>query len=651
MLSRLFLRNCNSICLPWYWLCFLLINFAAGVAGQDLSSQGIPDDMRNGSKAVIRYRKTNFEIISVGKARLQVDYAMTILNESGIDNAKLILFYDKFSRISGVRGTIYNSEGRKVERIDKDKILDRSAISGYSIYEDNRVIYFSPEYRTVPFTVEYSYEIVYNGILDYPDYFLVNDYDIAVENAVFTITANADEKLRYLEKNIGETCNITKDKSKINYNWTFSHISPVRHEILSPPVLDFIPSILIAPNNFELKNQSGNAESWENFGKWIYELTRDRDQLSDETVKKIRDLAGSVSDPYEKISLIYQYFQNKTRYASIQIGLGGWQPFDAETVDRLSYGDCKALSNYMQALLSAADIPSYYTLVKAGANASDIVTDFPSNQFNHVIINVPIVEDTLWLECTNQNIPMGYLGTFTDDRSVLIITENGGILGHTCTYDENDNVRSRVCFVTIEDNGSGVTKLTSRYQGIYYDEMVGIYRSDDQDKKKAIEKKIPAGNFSLHSFHLDEYPDRIPAITEELELTLQQLGVNVNDMMLFQPNQFSRIDPPAQSFILRKNPMDIRRSVTECDTVYYSFPDNFTFEGSHLDEKISSEFGEYHASTAMIGNKLCYSRQLVLHKGKYSADRYYDYVDFMDKIAYADSKKVALKPKSKLLGQ
>ena len=64
--------------------------------------------------------------------------------------------------------------------------------------------------------------------------------------------------------------------------------------------------------------------------------------------------------------------QNNTRYISIQLGIGGWRPFEAAYVASKGYGDCKALSNYMYSLLKEAGILSYYTLVKAGAGEEDI---------------------------------------------------------------------------------------------------------------------------------------------------------------------------------------------------------------------------------------------------------------------------------------
>ncbi len=626
----------------FFFLCEFALSAFAG--GGDLSVSAIPKQLLENTKAVVRYRETVFEVQSPGKAVLKVNYAVTILNESGMNNAVLVQFYDKFSHISGIRGTVYNSAGEKVERVERDEIRDVSAIPGHTVYDDFRVIYIEPHYRTLPFTVEYSYDIVYNGILDYPDYYLVNDFNISVEQAGLQVTVPDSLGLRYLEKQIESPCKAKYEKSKVIYTWDFKDVFPVKQEPYSPPVTECIPSILMAPNSFKIKRKEGKAETWQDFGKWIYGLTEGRRELTEETRQKVLELTKGTGDTLEKIQILYTWFQDKTRYASIQIGLGGWQPFEAETVDRLSYGDCKALSNYMQALLTAAGIESFYTLVKAGENAANIVNGFPSNQFNHAIVCVPLNTDTLWLECTNQHIPMGYLGTFTDDRPVLLISENGGVLCHTCAYDENDNLRSRVSHIRLSEDGNGKAEVLTDYNGIYYDDMERIYYSDDTDKKKLIEKRIPAGNFKLENYDLKEHRTRIPCIEEDINLTIQKIGIMAGDVMLFIPNQFSRQDPVPNPMHMRENLLTIYRSVHESDTVYYTLPVNFAISGNPPDVTITSEFGEYRAATSLEDGKLCYTRNLIIHKGTYPPEKYSGFIDFYEKVSNADNKKLALKP-------
>jgi len=105
--------------------------------------------------------------------------------------------------------------------------------------------------------------------------------------------------------------------------------------------------------------------------------------------------------------------QAKTHYISVQLGIGGIQPFLASDVDKQNYGDCKALVNYTQALLKAVDIDSYYCIVQSGrAYKVDLLKDFPSMQGNHIILCLPFKNDTTWADCTQPNHPFWLFGRF-----------------------------------------------------------------------------------------------------------------------------------------------------------------------------------------------------------------------------------------------
>ena len=146
--------------------------------------------------------------------------------------------------------------------------------------------------------------------------------------------------------------------------------------------------------------------------------------------------------------------QQKTRYISIQVGIGGWKPMLASEVDRLGYGDCKALTNYTRALLSEVGITSYYAKIYAGrGKRKSLDGNLVSQQSNHVILMVPFERDTTWLECTNQKIPFGHLGSFTDDRDALVITPEGGMLIKTPKIPVEENIQNMSGDLTIQENG------------------------------------------------------------------------------------------------------------------------------------------------------------------------------------------------------
>ena len=160
-----------------------------------------------------------------------------------------------------------------------------------------------------------------------------------------------------------------------------------------------------------------------------------------------------MKDPIEKAKIVYAFMQNKTRYISVQVGIGGWEPIAANKVDAVGYGDCKGLTNYTKALLDAVGVTSYYTVVFA-QDRRDIDKEFASLQGNHVILNIPNKGKDVWLECTSQTTPFGFLGDFTDDRNVLVITPEGGIIKRTPKYINKDNLQTINADITLKENGS-----------------------------------------------------------------------------------------------------------------------------------------------------------------------------------------------------
>ena len=160
--------------------------------------------------------------------------------------------------------------------------------------------------------------------------------------------------------------------------------------------------------------------------------------------------------------------QKKSRYVNIAVGIGGWKPMLASDVDRLGYGDCKALSNYTRALLEVVDVPSYNTILYGNRYKSDIQSDFVSMQGNHMILAIPHGNHYTWLECTSQDDPFGYQGTFTDDRNVLIIKPEGGEIVRTKIYEDVGNTQKDKGSYTIDENGHFSASVIISSEGSQY---------------------------------------------------------------------------------------------------------------------------------------------------------------------------------------
>ena len=440
----------------------MLVLFSAPVYGRKkimFPVSEIPKDLLNNANAVMRMSNDVFIRTSQRKAVETIHYAITILNKSGKYKSYFVQPYTRFSSIHNIKGTVYNAAGEKVKTFKFDDINDISADFGRSLYTDTRVKYINPDYSEYPFTVEYSCEVDYSGSLSLENWQVIPHYDMAIQNESFSMITpdngdpNSPVAVRYYLNKKDIPLQHKVEKGQTIYSLKVSNIKAIQAEDFSPDLEQISPMVYFAPVSFTIAGYSGSMKSWSAFGAFIRNLNKGRDALPLETQDKIKKMVASGKTLKAKVDTLYNYMQNKVRYVSIQKGIQSWQPAAAEDVDKLAYGDCKALTNYMQSLLKVAGIKSYYTLVSAGDDAAPILSNFPSNQFDHAILCVPDGKDTIWLECTNQHIPPGYIGPFTDDRNVLIIGKDSAKLVRTKIYTAQQNEENTTTNVRIDANG------------------------------------------------------------------------------------------------------------------------------------------------------------------------------------------------------
>lgn len=632
-------RYTKYFCLLIFIFAFSLISFAQD---SDYSVALIPEALKKNAMAVVRKDIAEFVIKSPDDASLNVTYAITVLNENAIDICYFHEYYDKFRKVNNIKATVYDGNGKKIRRIPADEIMDQSAISGFSIYEDNRAKYINPRYRSFPYTFEYSYTINFNGLLDFPNWYFYSYYNVSVEHTQIKVQVPKGYKFRYYERNITNGVKITNNENFTTYVWDSTNLPAIKYEHFSLPFEEYVPTVYLAPSDFELDNYAGNCESWENFGKWINQLNSNRNVIPLETQNKIKDLVKDLDNDYEKIKTIYNYLQNKTRYVSIQMGIGGYQPFEASLVDKMSYGDCKALSNYMKSMLEIVGIKSNYCLVMAGSDKPRLIKDFPSSQFNHAFLSVPLQNDTLWLECTSQTVPCGYIGDFTDDRDVLLIDDNGGKVVHTKIYSVNENVKSSKVVVDLNDNGNASANISTDYNGLFYEDMNRLISSDDADKKKLLYDRIEIPNFELSGFNHQVIKDRIPVVKENLNVNIRNCGTFMGDRMVLNLNLTNQVSNVPKRTSERKSDIFIRRSFMEVDTIVYKVPVLFTVNKVPADIEIKSDFGEYKAHTEFKNDEIVYVRSFTMNKGTYPLSEYETFLAFFESVITADLTKIVL---------
>ncbi len=597
----------------------------------------IDPELKENANAVIRSHDIVIELHSYDNMTIKIKRAITIYNKNGLRHLNPYLYYDPEIRVKSINAFVYNSFGNEIKKFKKKDFKDYSN-SGNDLFSDNRVLALDYTPISYPFTFVFETETQTNSTAFFPRWYPVQGYFISAENSSFKIINHENVPLDIKKFNLdGDGIENLSNGNIIHFK--AKNLKAYKWESMSPAFNKFAPVVKFAPRKFRLVDVDGHAENWNDFGKWNYDvLLKGRNDLPESAKLEIADLVQGIKDPIEKAKIIYQYVQDKTRYISIQLGVGGWQPMLASKVDEVSYGDCKALTNYTKALMDSQGISSYYSIVVRNQDLEDIESEFVAMQGNHVFLKIPNDDEPFWLECTSQKVPFGHIANSTDDRDVLVITPEGGRIEHTKVYTSQESYLKTTADVSINDQGGILAKVTSKSGGVQYDDRLrSIVDSDQKDRDTHYKDYWSHINgLSLDKIKIDNNRDRIE-ITEEIDLKAPTYTTSIGEKLLISPNMFNRFTSLPPRYSTRKLPFVIQRGFYDEDEYIINLTNNLSFETLIQDKEIKTQFGIYKVAMEKLSDtKIRYKRSLEIFKGDYQKEDYNTYRSFMRKVAKAD---------------
>lgn len=607
---------------------------------QNYKITAIDSILKVGAESVVRKKTEVFTVNSVDNINVASVYAVTIFSKKGEDHIKLGMGYDPGKKINKLYAVVYDKYGKEVKKIKQSKFEDFSSAEGYTtLAVDDRYKYYNYQNSNYPYTIEFvtEYTTTYSSFLN--GFYFQSNYNQSVEQSEFIFLNPTNIPLHKKTYNFQKhKINVLEDSNK-RQHYIAHKIPAVKKEIYAPNRKAF-PHILVALEKFNLYELQGEVENWEQMGMWQYEnLLKDRGMLPQETLDEISTLTSAAQSNLEKAKIIYNYVQNKTRYVSIQLGVGGWKPILASEVDKLGYGDCKALTNYTKSLLDSQNIPAYYTIVYAGNEIRDYNEDLVSMQGNHVILNLPQDDQNdIWLECTSQSNPFGYISGFTDNRKVLVITPEGGKIKKTKKYSAEENIIETNVIVTVNGNNSVKGNFNRQSSGSAYGWKSGVVNTSD--KPEYYQKNFShLNNMSIYNpvFQDDK---EIIKLTESFDFKISSYGSKAGKKTIIEPILFDK-STYKKLAANRTQPIVVSRGYTCKDTYLINLEDSLTIYAVPENEQITSKFGSYSLTFEQISDqKIKILRNLKINDGTYASSEVDAYNEFFKSIGNLNKTKI-----------
>lgn len=590
------------------------------------SAEAIPAELKKDANAVFRLDEGILDVTSSSEYSLRVRQVVTLLDAEGAHHLRHRIGIDKFNKVDFVEINVYNAQGALVKKYGKKDFTVEAAFDGISLVNDDKVMELYTPAPGYPCTIDVQYKRKNTGYVELPNWF-INFHDASTEVFRYEVNVPAALDVRHRTLNFSITPVIETVGSLKKYTWEAKNIAAKKFESEGFEPARYLPQVEVSPNEFSYDGYKGSFRSWKDFGSWNYALYEEKEAFSPQRTAEIKALVAEAKTREEKIKILYQYLQKNMRYVSIQLGIGGFKPFAVNFVDNKKYGDCKALTNYMRYLLKVVDIPSYPALINAGYNKIPADSQFPTDPFNHVILCIPGVKDTTWLECTSTNNKVAELGSFTENKKALLLTEAGGFLVNTPRSVFGANTVSSRNLVTITPEGTASIENSTRSSGDAASFFQYVSQLSDGEQKEA-----------LVQYLLYKNPESLtittPAGNEDV---LFQINRTYNKLFLFKtgnkyfyPVCINKLATEKMKPFQRTMDFLFRFPYSKSDTTVFQLPAHHTVETLPANKELMTPFSVYKRTCSYdkANNRLTIVSSLALREHVIPAALYGAVVSF-----------------------
>ena len=595
----------------------------------------------DGAAALVRDYDVEYVVDGPGRATQRVRLVMTAFGPAGREAvSRLVVPHGGFRRLRRLDGVLRDASGEAVRELGRRDVQDR-AITSVSFQDDLQIREAELPGDAYPYTVEWTYEVEHRGVLSWPEWRPQRSGTWPVEQASFRLSVPSDMPVRTRPQHLDAEPTVTEAGRRTTYAWSVASVPAFEPEPLGPGWQAQTPTLFLGTDVFEIGGTRGRADSWEGLGAWYAQLSEGRTVLPEAARGEVRAIAAGADSQREVVRRLYDHLQRSTRYVSVQLGLGGWQTYDAEYVFERRYGDCKALVNYLQAMLAEVGIAAEPVLIYAGEDAPALDPDFPRNAFNHVILRVELDSgEVIWLECTSSLAAFGHLGAFTEDRDALLVTAAGGRLVRTPRSHAADHLVARTGTVRLDPSGGAEIEAGWQYAG---DPRVDVlYALTDRlgsDQERWLHDTAGLAGFDIEAFDLGDLAARPDTLGIGATLRAATFARRAGRRLLIPLRPLAEdvaVPPEADG---RVQPVHLGTPYAERDELRLVLPEGYTVEALPEAVVLETAFGRFAQTVTPTedGTALVVRRTLEVDGAALPPEAYEDVRAFFLAVARADA--------------
>ena len=259
--------------------------------------------------------------------------------------------------------------------------------------------------------------------------------------------------LRIREENLPAPPSVHEEGDRLIYEWVYEDIEAFESEPFSSDTSSVPQRIVI----------SGDLQ-WGDIAQWYWGLTQTRYEVGPELEEKLTEVLAGSTTLSDSLRAVHRWVAQDIRYASISLGLGGYQPRAASEVLATGVGDCKDKTTLFLAVARHLGVEGYPVVVRNGGR---VRPDMPSiSQFNHMIAAIKPADEWLYLDLTVPVSPYGEIFGAHQGRTGVLLRDDG--TAEVFEFPRTDASKNRSSIVihgSLSENG--------HFEGTYTEVVTG----------------------------------------------------------------------------------------------------------------------------------------------------------------------------------
>ncbi|MBX7527061.1 DUF3857 domain-containing protein [Qipengyuania vesicularis] len=257
-----------------------------------------------------------------------------------------------------------------------------------------------------------------------------------------------------------------------------------------------------APSRYRRANvlRVGTYADWQELSRTMEPHFSKAAQIApdSEIARQAASIMGKTRDPLRRAALATQLVQDEISYLLNGLDGGNYLPQDAEETWEKRYGDCKAKSVLLHALLSEMGIDSQVVLVQTrGGDAVAELLPIPGN-FDHMIVRARIDDQDYWLDGTSTATRIGNVSWVPAFYYALPLTEDGADL---VAMSQREQESPNMVMSVVSDYSAGIDlpalfSLEVKFYGPQSAALRQLVDEGDENQLKRIGKSFASGEGS-----------------------------------------------------------------------------------------------------------------------------------------------------------